>query len=332
VPHITQTEILVSERVAGDLSSETILIAEDDRIFRRILQSWLQNWGYRVIAVEDGTQAWEHLQQDNAPALLILDWMMPGIDGAELCRRIRAKRSAFYQYILLVTAKDDKHDVVQGLEAGADDYLTKPFDPGELRARVQVGKRILTLQRELIQAQEEIRFQANHDGLTTMWNRVAILNLLGGELQRAARSRASTGLLMMDLDHFKQINDNHGHLNGDAVLKEAANRINLAVRSYDFVGRYGGEEFLAILPNCGLEDLRTVAERIRCAVAATPICTETARMAMTVSIGGVAMANATPDLELLAAADAALYLAKRNGRDQVAIEAMVAPAHQLLIW
>ena len=316
---IEQTEIPISECKPEECSSESILIAEDDRIFRRILQSWLQRCGYRVIAAENGIRAWEILQQENAPALLILDWMMPGIDGPELCRRIRRRQHAFYPYILLVSARDEKPDIVEGLASGADDYLTKPFDPGELRARLQVGKRILQLQRELIGAREEIRFQANHDGLTGMWNRTTILNLLGRELQRGMRSGKPIGALMMDLDHFKRVNDEHGHLTGDAVLKEVAHRISVAVRSYDFVGRYGGEEFLAVLPDCSQQDLRTVAERIRYTVAEAPIRTEAVNLAITVSVGGVATSNANPSPDLLAAADSALYSAKRNGRNQVVI-------------
>jgi diguanylate cyclase (GGDEF)-like protein len=264
-------------------------------------------------------KAWEILHRKDAPALVILDWMMPGLDGPELCRRIRRKRDVFYQYILLVTAKDDKQDVVWGLEAGADDYLTKPFDLRELQARLEVGKRILTLQCELIKARERIQFQANHDGLTRVWNRSAILTLLDRELQRAARSRTSTGVLMMDLDFFKNINDQHGHLVGDSVLKEAARRIGLALRSYDFVGRYGGEEFLAVLPNCSRDDLGTIAERIRWEVAEAPITSQSARMSVTVSVGGVAISHPTSEMELLAAADAELYAAKRGGRNRVSI-------------
>ena len=300
--------------------SNAVLIAEDDPIFRRVLQSRLQNWGYQVITAENGARAWEILQQDNAPDLLILDWMMPGIDGLEVCRKIRERQRNPYQYILLVTGKDDKQDVVKGLEAGADDYLTKPFDSGELRARVEVGKRFMTLQYELIQARENLRYQATHDALTGIWSRTAILDVLGRELQRGVRSSSSTGILMIDLDYFKKINDTHGHLTGDAVLKETAHRINLSVRSYDFTGRYGGEEFLAVLSNCGPDDLRAVAERVRRAIADTPICLEFKSIAITVSIGGVATSKATTDLELLSAADSALYEAKRNGRNRVEIE------------
>src|SRR5580704_1247675 len=302
-----QAGILISERKPDKAASDTILIAEDDPICRRVLQSRLQNWGFRVMTAEDGLQAWRMLLQGDAPDLLILDWVMPGIDGPELCRRIRERRDAIYPYILLVTGKDNTQDVVRGLEAGADDYLSKPFDPAELRARLQVGKRILTLQHELIQAREALRFQANHDALTGVLSRAAILSLLDGELQRGDRSGTPTGILMMDLDRFKGLNDTYGHLTGDAVLKGVAHRINQAVRSYDFLGRYGGEEFLAVLSNCYPDDLRTIAERVRSAVSDIPIGTGTTSLAVTVSVGGVVTSHATPGLESLAAADAVLY-------------------------
>jgi two-component system cell cycle response regulator len=314
-----QAGILVSECKLDKSASNTVLIAEDDPIGRRMLQNRLANWGYRVITTENGLEAWEILQQGNAPDLLILDWMMPGIDGPELCRRIREKQHPIYPYILLVTGKDDTQDVVRGLEAGADDYLSKPFDPTELRARLQVGKRILTLQHELIQAREELRFQANHDALTGILSRAAILSLLDRELQRGARAGTSTGILMMDLDHFKKVNDTYGHVTGDAVLKEVAHGINQALRSYDFLGRYGGEEFLAVLSECCPTDLRAIAERVRSGVADIPICTAATTLSVTISVGGVVTSNLAPGLDLLSAADAVLYEAKANGRNRVEI-------------
>jgi two-component system, cell cycle response regulator len=302
------------------ISCQRVLIAEDDAMFRKILQSWLQGWSYQVTVAEDGTKAWEILQQEGPPELLILDWVMPGVDGTELCRRIRERQRGPYQYILLVTAKDDKQDVVRGLEAGADDYLTKPFDRSELRARLRVGRRILTLQDDLIQAREELRFQATHDVLTGIWNRGALLDLLQRELQRASRTQSSTGLLMLDLDHFKNINDTYGHLTGDVVLKEVANRISRVVRSYDLVGRYGGEEFLIVLPSCDKNQVKNSAERIRTCVADAPILAASSEISVTVSIGGtVANEGVTAGKGPLAAADAALYQAKNAGRNRTVV-------------
>jgi two-component system, cell cycle response regulator len=311
-----KTVVTSSESEGRGRSCGTVLIAEDDAICRKILQTWLQNWGYQVIVADDGAKAWDILQQENAPQLLILDWVMPEIDGTELCRRVRERQQAPYQYILLVTANDDKQDVVRGLEAGADDYLTKPFDADELRARMRVGIRILALQEDLIQTREELRFQATHDALTGILSRGAVLDLLQRELERAVRPQTPTAILMLDVDHFKKINDTYGHLAGDLVLKEVTHRISQLVRSYDLVGRYGGEEFLIVLPDCDNNHIRQSAERIRLMVASTPILGIGAETSVTISIGAtVVTPGKTVAKESLATADAALYRAKNGGRN-----------------
>lgn len=311
---------LHSTKPGSDSSCGQVLIAEDDAMFRRILQSWLERWGYKVIVAEDGAKAWSILQQEHPPELLILDWVMPEIDGTELCRRIRERQRSPYQYILLVTGKDDKQDVVGGLEAGADDYLTKPFDQNELRARLQVGRRILALQQDLINAREELRIQATHDALTGIWNRGAVLDLMHRELDRAARAETLTAVLMLDLDHFKNINDTHGHLTGDVVLREVAKRIAQSVRPYDLVGRYGGEEFLVVLPSSGITEIEQSANRIRCAIASTPILSASPEVRVTVSIGAtLSSAGCRSEKDLLLAADKALYQAKDGGRNRVIV-------------
>ncbi len=316
----------IDEKVKGDIASETsgpsafrVLVAEDDPMFRRILKHWLESWGYSVTLAEDGTQAWEILQQESQPELLILDWVMPGVDGAELCHRVRARGRTLYQYILLVTAKDNSDDVVTGLEAGADDYLTKPFERNELRARLRVGRRILTLQAGLIQAREDLRFQATHDALTGIWNRRASLDLLQREIERASRTQSSTGLLILDIDHFKQVNDSYGHLTGDTVLREVASRITHVVRSYDLVGRHGGEEFLVVLPGCDREHALQSAERIRSAIESQPFVVDELQVRVTISIGATSSTSGMSEKEMLTIADAALYKAKNAGRNCTAL-------------
>jgi two-component system, cell cycle response regulator len=300
---------------------DTVLIAEDDPLFRRVLQSWLEKWNYQVTVLENGLDAWNALQQEDSPQMAILDWMMPGLDGIEVCRRIRSHSRAPYKYLLLLTAKESKEDVVAGLEAGADDYLTKPFDANELRARVRAGKRILELQGALVKAHRDLQFEAAHDNLTGLWNRGAIMDLLQRETQRTVRIGEPLGVIMADLDHFKQINDSYGHQIGDVVLREVARRLLQSVRNYDYVGRYGGEEFLVVLTACVPSDLIVTAERMRIYVSEKPVDTEAGPIPVTISIGLAAQRAAGPELpggeELVRAADSALYIAKARGKNRV---------------
>ena len=281
--------------------------------------SWLERWGYLVKVSKDGAEAWNILQQEHPPEMVLLDWVMPEIDGLALCRRIRERRTTPYQYILLLTGKGEKRDVVTGLEAGADDYLIKPFDQDELRAHLRVGRRILDLQRELIAAREELRIQATHDALTGIWNRRAVLNLLDQEIQRSKRARKSIGLLMLDLDHFKKINDTHGHPIGDEVLREVTNRISGILRGYDLIGRYGGEEFLVVITDCQRTRIAETADRIRLAICSSPVLTGGSTIPVSVSIGATVIAAGGSSQESLIAADQALYQAKKSGRNRVAV-------------
>ena len=311
-------------RVGMETSSiNAVLIAEDDPIFRRILESWFKRWDYRVTAVENGVDAWEVLQREDAPQLAILDWMMPGMDGIELCRRIRSRDQGVYRYVLLLTAKDDKQDVIAGLEAGADDYLTKPFDVNELRARVRAGKRILDLQAALIRAKDDLQFAAAHDALTGLWNRGAIIDLLKREVSRRQRTGDALGVIMADIDYFKKINDTHGHLIGDAVLQEVTRRLAVGVRPYDVVGRYGGEEFLVVFPGCNAANLIVGAERLRHCIGDQPIETSAGQISVTLSLGLASVEQNEKETlaceAFLRTADEALYAAKARGRNRVEI-------------
>lgn len=295
------------------------LVADDDPVARRLLQSLLRKWGYEVIVAQDGAEAWQALQAEHSPRLALLDWMMPGKDGVEVCREARKRVAQPYVYMLLLTSKDNKRDVIDGLESGADDYLTKPFHPEELEARIRVGRRILDLEDNLVAAREALQFKATHDALTGLWNRAAILDILSRELPRALREGGSLGVLLADLDHFKLVNDTHGHLTGDEVLRETARRLTGAVRVYDAVGRYGGEEFLILIPGCDATATRDRAEHLRGALGNRPFENAGSEIRLTLSVGAVSSGEwreAAPDA-LLRAADAALYRAKSAGRDRV---------------
>ena len=296
-----------------------ILIAEDSSVQRQILTSVLEEWGYEVVSAEDGNEAWNLLRNGNAPQLALLDWIMPEMDGTEVCQKVRERGNEPYTYLILLTSLDEKTNTVKGLEAGADDYLTKPFDPHELRARLRVGERMLEIQRELITAREELRLQATQDALTGMLNRRLVLDILERELTRGQRLELPLAVLMIDIDHFKAVNDAYGHQAGDAVLKEVAARVSTTVRPYDSVGRYGGEEFLVILPGCDEPRAQIVAERLCCVVSREVVHTSAAEISVTLSLGLALSAQGETSERLVHAADRALYEAKRNGRNRVVV-------------
>jgi len=298
-----------------------VLIADDDASTRLTLEAMLAKWGYEVASTSDGQQAWDALQRPDAPTLAVLDWMMSGMDGVEVCSRVRAQARERYTYIILLTARDRKEDLIDGLEAGADDYLSKPFDAQELRVRLRTGRRILDLQSEILAARDTLQIQATHDSLTGLWNRAAVLAALGRDFARARREETPLAAALVDLDHFKRINDTHGHQAGDAVLREAARRMRASVRPYDSVGRYGGEEFLVVMPGCESVGAAAVAGRIRACVERDPMDLGARSLPVTCSIG-VAVWNGAPEGDadsLIREADAALYRAKGAGRNRVEI-------------
>ena len=298
-----------------------ILIADDSIVSRHLLDATLRKWGYEVVVACDGNEAWEKLQADDAPKIAILDWMMPGMTGPEVCRRVRAaeKEKEIYTYIVLLTSKSQREDLIEGMESGADDYLTKPFDQHELKVRLRPGTRIIELQQELISAREELRDQATKDFLTRIWNRSSILDILKLELVRSAREKRPVGVLLADLDHFKTINDTYGHFAGDAVLREFVRRMGTSVRPYDSIGRYGGEEFLIVLPGSDEASTFKQAERMREALAAEPMSMNDESRLVTCSFGatsGIPTSEFTEEA-MIRVADDALYRAKRHGRNCV---------------
>jgi two-component system, cell cycle response regulator len=296
-----------------------ILIADDDPVSRRLLEKTLLQAGYDVSAVPNGMAAAEQLCKQDGPRLALLDWEMPELDGPGVCREVRKKKDQGYVYMILLTSKGLKTDIVTGLGSGADDYLTKPFDSGELKARLRTGQRILHLEGRLVEARENMRFKASHDALTSLFNRGVIMELLGREISRSRRERVPTAILLCDVDHFKSINDTHGHLIGDEVLREAARRLLLSVRSYDYVGRYGGEEFLIILNNCDPVSAPRRAEEIRRSLSDTPVHTSVGPLLVTMSMGVHQTANwgVQSVEELLHQVDGAMYAAKAAGRNRL---------------
>jgi diguanylate cyclase (GGDEF)-like protein len=275
-----------------------------------MLGAALRKWGYRTFTAKDGSEALAILNREDGPLLAVLDWSMPGMDGLEVTRRVRATETPEPPYILMLTARGSKDDIVLALNAGANDYITKPYDPDELRARLAVGRRMVELQAALVH-------EAMHDPLTGVFNRGAVLQALERELARSRRESSPLCVGLLDLDHFKTVNDTHGHLAGDDVLRGVCQCAQKRLRPYDHFGRYGGEEFLVVLIGCGARDGLAVFERLRTDIAGSPIRTDAGEVRVTVSVGAIVPAAGQSVDETLAEADAALYRAKGEGRNRV---------------
>jgi diguanylate cyclase (GGDEF)-like protein len=299
-----------------------ILVADDDPMAREILSARLLKWGHTVVTAKDGREALTMLLDKDGPAIGLLDWSMPFMDGPDICAELRRLRpggrpSKSYRYLILVTGRDTQSDVVAGLAAGADDYLTKPVDPKELKVRLSTAARILKLQNDLLATEHALRHQATHDLMTGAWNKVAALELLEREFARNRRDFRSSTVMLLDLDHFKAVNDSHGHPAGDVVLTETVARITRSLRREDIVARFGGEEFLLFLPGLGHLHARDLADRLLRAVRALPVDAFGTLIPVTTSIGAhVCEAGFVTTQSAIAFADKALYEAKATGRNR----------------
>lgn len=295
-----------------------ILVADDDTAHRRVLERRLEVWGFAPLGASDGASALAVLSKDVAPRLALVHARLVGGDGLALCRRLREDDTRPYTYVVLYGRDASRVAQMGALGAGADDYLPSPLDAELLQLRLRAGRRIVDLQEQLVAAREALRFQSEQDPMTGLPSRARFSQALEAELERARRFDTPIAVLMCDVDHFRQVNDAFGHAVGDYALRAIAARLRAGVRRYDTIGRYSGEEFAAVLPGCGRAVALEVAERLRAAVAATPVDSPAGQVPVTVSIG-VATSDVHPARmePLLAAADSALYRAKRSGRNRV---------------
>ncbi len=294
-----------------------ILIAEDDYTSRTMLSAVLQKAGHDVLSVEDGYEAWQILQQEDSPKLLILDLLMPKMDGLEVIEKVRASQNKVPPYIIMLTSRGEKRDIIQGLDAGADDYLTKPFDVGELRARIEVGRRLLEMQKALIESRELLAHQATHDPMTDLLNRRAIISNLQSALLTARRKKTVVAVGMIDIDHFKRINDTYGHQVGDDVLIGLAKQLKETTLVSEHVSRFGGEEFLVFFPMNTKDEVESVFASLFSRISGISLKTRQGLISITVSIG-IAVSSPECSLDdLIGFADEALYTAKEAGRNRM---------------
>jgi diguanylate cyclase (GGDEF)-like protein len=298
-----------------------ILVAEDDRVSLRILEKNIRDWGYDIVVAANGDQALQKIGRENV-RLAILDWMMPGINGLEICKHIRQNNGSNYIYIILLTSRDRSQDILEGLESGADDYMTKPVNFLELRARLKTGRRIIELEDKLLESNRKLKDLASRDSLTSLWNRANIMRFLEENLERGKREKQPVSTIMVDIDDFKRTNDTCGHLAGDIVLIQVAKQLERCLRKYDKIGRYGGDEMLVVLPGCGLKAAGEIAERLRLAVAGEKVRIPAGELEISVTLGcssSADLSRPTPEA-LVQASDAALYRGKKQGKNCVVAE------------
>ena len=299
----------------------TVAVVDDDNAIRRLVRLFLSRAGYGVLECTTGQEAREALP-DGKWDLAILDRRLPDMDGVMLCQEIKANPAFRTCYVIMLTGEDEQEDKIEGLELGADDYITKPFQYPELLARIRAGKRIVDLQNELVESNRRLELLSITDGLTKLHNHRHFQDELARAFEESARYERPLSLAMIDIDYFKKVNDTYGHAVGDEILKTVARLYHDSVRATDLVARYGGEEFAVMMPETGLEDAITFAEKIRSLIESTEIDTQAGPLKITVSLGvaSVPHSKIATAKDLIIAADKALYRAKRNGRNQVQAE------------
>lgn len=296
-----------------------VLVASHDTLLQRAATRLLQELGHETVTAGSGAEAWHFLNAEQPPPLALLEWDLPGIDAQALCARLHDRRNAPYVYLIVMGSGSAEAEPLAALDGGADDFLPRPLDPSLLKLRLRAAEHIVALHNDFRETRQALEYKSTHDALTGTWNRGEVLGILEREVARSRREGWQVCAIMIDVDHFKSINDTYGHLVGDTALREITARLLTSLRPYDIIGRYGGEEFLVVLGGCSPRNAQALAERLREEVAGRPVQLADEEATVTISMGVAAWDNnQCGDIQaLLRAADVALYEAKRNGRNRV---------------
>lgn len=300
-----------------------VLIADDDSASSILLKKMLLRWGFDIVTAFDGADAWRILQEENPPQMAILDWMMPEMDGLEICRRLRDKEKSGdqYTYVIILTSMSEKQDIVAGMDAGADDYIVKPFDKEEMRARLRAGQRIIDLQTALRVANKRLMIMSRLDPLTGALTRNAISDDLDLAMYRAARENKTLSISLLDLDDLKAVNDRYGRNIGDLILQDSVRRINASIRRTDYFGRYGGDEFLIIMLGNSIEKSMVVCQRIKKAISEKNVLVDGYSIPVTASQSLVVWDGKAGVEELIVSATRTLMDTTAKGANRVEIAA-----------
>jgi diguanylate cyclase (GGDEF)-like protein len=291
-----------------------ILIADDDKDAQNLLGLYINKLGFKVHYASNGIDALNKINELNI-SIALLDWMMPGMSGIEITQKIRESKIDRYVYIILVTGKSEKDDTIEALHNGVDDYIVKPFTFQELKVRLFAAERIIKLENKLKNAYNKLYNESIHDVLTGVLNRKALME----KIDDYNNKNKSLGIIMIDIDNFKVINDTYGHLVGDQILKEFTAIISNTIRKSDFVGRYGGEEFLAVIPDLDVDEVKTIAERIRKNIESEIFHIGSLSLKITASLGVYVLTEKTKIEDAIKLADDALYEAKKSGKNRVIV-------------